>query len=625
MYRARDLANGRTVALKVIKESVHTERFMREARLLAGLRHPAIVRYLDHGTVPGGGLYLAMEWLEGETLSRRLRRGSLSAAEAVGLVTRIADALALAHQKGIVHRDIKPGNVLLVEAEVERAKLLDFGVARVFDPDGFVTLTGAVLGTPGYMAPEQARGEPDVDSRADVFALGCLLYHGLTGRAAFAAKAPLAVLAKLILEEPARVSQLRPELPPALDDLVARMLSKEREHRPSDGAQVVRELRGIDVREEALPTRASATRPAHVITDAEQRVVCAILARGVFPAEDEDEPSQVATLAIGASTRLARRDVAETRQDRALSALRDAATRAGARLDPLRDGSVIISLAGAGSATDLATSAARTALAIQHLFPRAPIAVATGRAVVSGDVPLGEVIDRVAAQLDESAPGQILIGPATAGLLDARFEVTLDQEGRRELSSERAGAETARLLLGKPTPTVGRDRELAFLLGLLDDCIAEPMACAALVTGPAGVGKSRLRYELMRQLPEHAPNTRIWLARAEPTSQGSPFALLGQLLRRIIHVRDGEPTPLARQRLRDRVSRVLPPADVRPGLRLPRGDRATAARRGERGARRSARRPDPDERPDAARVAGLRRWRVRRGTGASGARGPPLG
>ncbi len=558
VYRARALDSGRAVALKLIEKSADPERFLREARVLAGLRHPAIVRYLDHGPVPGGGLYLAMEWLEGETLSRRLRRGALAPNQAVGLVMRLADALSLAHQKGIVHRDIKPGNVLLVEAEVERAKLLDFGVARVFDPDGFVTLTGAVLGTPGYMAPEQARGEPDVDSRADVFALGCLLYQGLTGRAAFAAKAPLAVLAKLILQDPPRIRELRRDLPRALDNLVARMLAKDPDQRPRDGAAVVRELRGFDLRDGAVPERAS-TRPPEVVTDAEQRVACAIVARGVLPAEDEDEP---ATVPEEAAPRLARRKGAGERLERALSSLREAATEAGGRLDPLRDGSVIVTLAGVGSATDLAAGAARTALAIQRLFPRAPIAVGTGRAVVSSALPLGEVIDRAVELLGAALPAQILVDAATAGLLDVRFEVAPTPDGHLELGGQRTGADSTRFLLGKPTPTVGRERELDFLLGVLDDCIGEPMACATLVTGPPGVGKSRLRYEFLRRVRKHAPETRVWLARAEPASQGSPFSLIGQLLRGIAHVRDGEPTRAARERLREHIARRLEAPNV---------------------------------------------------------------
>ena len=566
VYRARALDSGRAVALKLIQKSADPERFLREARVLAGLRHPAIVRYLDHGPVPGAGLYLAMEWLEGETLSRRLRRGALAPNEAVGLVMRLADALSLAHQKGIVHRDIKPGNVLLVEAEVGRAKLLDFGVARVFDPDGFVTLTGAVLGTPGYMAPEQARGEPDVDSRADVFALGCLLYQGLTGRAAFAAKAPLAVLAKLILEDPPRIRELRRDLPRALDQLVARMLAKDPEKRPLDAAAVVRELRGFDLRDGAVPERASA-RPPEVVTDAEQRVACAVLARGVLPAEDEDEPAAMPGDG-GAGPRLARRKGNGERLERALSSLREAATEAGGRLDPLRDGSVIVTLAGVGSATDLAAGAARTALAIQRLFPRSPIAVGTGRAVVSSALPLGEVINRAVELLGAALPAQILVDAATAGLLDVRFKVGPTPEGHLELGGERTGADSTRFLLGKPTPTVGRERELDFLLGVLDDCIGEPMACATLVTGPPGVGKSRLRYEFLRRLRKHAPETRVWRARAEPASQGSPFSLIGQFLRGIAHVRDGEPTRAARERLREHIARRLPAPDVERALQF---------------------------------------------------------
>src|SRR5208282_4765658 len=129
------------------------------------------------------------------------------------LATRAAEALAVAHAKGIVHRDIKPPNVFLVGGEIDRAKILDFGVARLMGSPRQSTQIGAVLGTPGYMSPEQARGAPDVDARADIFSLGCLLFEALTGRAAFQGAHAMALLAKILLEEAPHIRELRPDLP----------------------------------------------------------------------------------------------------------------------------------------------------------------------------------------------------------------------------------------------------------------------------------------------------------------------------------------------------------------------------------------------------------------------------
>ncbi len=194
VYRARDERSGTLVALKVLNHAAPSivDRFVREAEVLATLDHPAIVRYVAHGVTQGGAFYIAMEWLEGEDLAQRLRRGGLTCTEAVVLATRLAGALAHSHGRGIVHRDIKPSNIFLARGSADSAKLLDFGIARV--PDAHATKTGMLLGTPGYMAPEQVRGERGIDARADVFAFGCVLFECLSGRRAFEGEQMMAVL-----------------------------------------------------------------------------------------------------------------------------------------------------------------------------------------------------------------------------------------------------------------------------------------------------------------------------------------------------------------------------------------------------------------------------------------------
>src|SRR5262249_14650889 len=153
-----------------------TARFAREASVLAELSHPGIVRYVAHGVTPAEELYLVMEWLEGEDLLSRLLRIGLTLKESVLLRTRVAPALAAAHAKNIVHRDLKPTNLFLVDGQIEKVKLLDFGIAQL-DSVTRMTRTGVLLGTPGYMAPEQARSSQGIDPRADVFSLGCVLFE----------------------------------------------------------------------------------------------------------------------------------------------------------------------------------------------------------------------------------------------------------------------------------------------------------------------------------------------------------------------------------------------------------------------------------------------------------------
>jgi serine/threonine protein kinase len=253
------------------------ERFAREARVLADLRHPGIVEYIGHGRTEHGDLYLAMEWLQGEDLGVRLARSELTAADSLRLVTQVAAALAVAHSRRVVHRDLKPSNLFLVDGDSERVKVLDFGVARLLR-GADLTGTGEIVGTPEYMAPEQARGDKTIDARADVFALGSVLFRCLTGRSPFVGKSAASVLARLVLENAPRLRQLRPELPPELDDLVARMLAKDPAQRPVDARAVLTEL--VLLAEPVAEGGRPPTAPPSELTEGERRIVCIVLAGG---------------------------------------------------------------------------------------------------------------------------------------------------------------------------------------------------------------------------------------------------------------------------------------------------------------------------------------------------------
>ncbi|HXX66922.1 MAG TPA: serine/threonine-protein kinase [Polyangiaceae bacterium] len=249
IYRALDQQTGERLAIKVLaRREGNADRFSREAHLLAELADPAVVRYVSHGQTPLGEPFLAMEWLDGEDLANRLVRGPLSVTESVTVARRVARGLAIAHTRGIVHRDVKPSNVFLVDGDPSRAKLLDFGIARLHrhglsSSVRALTRTGAVVGSVGYMAPEQAMADPSIDARADVFGLGCLLFECLTGQPAFYAEH---LLSKILFKAPPRASDLQPRVPAQLDDLVARTLSKDRSGRPADGAAMLRELNALD-------------------------------------------------------------------------------------------------------------------------------------------------------------------------------------------------------------------------------------------------------------------------------------------------------------------------------------------------------------------------------------------
>jgi len=247
LYRARDRDNGAVVAVKTLraKKKHALERFSEEARVLAELRHPSIVRYIAHGSGSEDALFLAMEWLEGADLSARLGRERIALSDALTMARRAAEGLGVAHQVGIVHRDVKPSNLFLVDGRPDRLKVVDFGVARASDRSQQLTAKDSVIGTIGYMAPEQVMGAAGLDARVDVFALGCVLYELLTGHHPFEAESAAETLRQVVQTNPPPPSVLRPGLSPELDRLVLGMLAKDRARRPADGAVVERELGAI--------------------------------------------------------------------------------------------------------------------------------------------------------------------------------------------------------------------------------------------------------------------------------------------------------------------------------------------------------------------------------------------
>src|SRR5262249_12520046 len=211
VFRAIDRQTGALVAVKTLRGIEGAERFRREVQVLSGLRHPGIVSYLGHGQVQDE-LYLVMEWLEGEDLGARVAAVEVTLDDAVGLGLQLASALAAAHAQGVVHRDLKPSNVFLCDWRIDRVKLLDYGIARLVGASS-LTATGSVVGTPAYMPPEQARGDRALDARADVYALGALLFHCLTGRPPFEAETLQGLLPSVLQPPPPRPPHRLP-LPP---------------------------------------------------------------------------------------------------------------------------------------------------------------------------------------------------------------------------------------------------------------------------------------------------------------------------------------------------------------------------------------------------------------------------
>ncbi|MEO8335770.1 MAG: serine/threonine-protein kinase [bacterium] len=254
VFLADDLALKRAVVIKVLHPElaagVNAERFNREVLLSARLQHPHIVPVLTAGELNGLPYYV-MPFVKGETLRVRIAQGLMPIGDIVGIIGDVAKALGFAHEEGVVHRDIKPDNILLSGGA---ATVADFGIAKALSSSrhetgsgGGLTTLGMSLGTPEYMAPEQVAGDPDVDHRADIYSLGCVAYEMLTGKSPFSGKSPQQMLAAQVMEKPAPIEQRRPGVPPALAAVVMKCLEKEPSMRPQTASEILNPLDSTDV------------------------------------------------------------------------------------------------------------------------------------------------------------------------------------------------------------------------------------------------------------------------------------------------------------------------------------------------------------------------------------------
>jgi serine/threonine-protein kinase len=244
---------GRQVAVKVLQNGAGLNpelfaRFRREAEIASQLGHPNIIEVLDFDTLPDGTPFLLMEYLRGESLEARLARGPLPVAEALAIVRQIGSALQAAHRAGVVHRDLKPANVFLLPSDTgERVKLLDFGISKILDSQTLQTQEAVLIGTPQYMAPEQALGKnSEIDARTDLFALGCIVYEMLSGAPPFAGEGSsiVQVIFRIVHTHPEPLASRCPEAPAHVIAAVERALSKDPKDRYQDVASFITELTG---------------------------------------------------------------------------------------------------------------------------------------------------------------------------------------------------------------------------------------------------------------------------------------------------------------------------------------------------------------------------------------------
>lgn len=546
IFRAKDLATGSLVALKVMLElePTYERRFVRESNLLADLRHPGIVKYIADGVTNTGMPYLVMEWLEGEDLSIRLKRGPLEMHQALVLLEHVAEALALAHAQDVIHRDLKPSNLFLVGGDIDKVKVIDFGIASV---SGATPLThsGAMVGTPAYMAPEQIQnttGE-EIDARVDVFALGSILMECLTGARVFTGEHPFAVMAKILMEEPPRLREVRPGIPRELDAFVPLMMSKDRNGRPRDASAVATALRNIRLHH--LPVEMTLTVPPPASLTSEERKIVSLILIG------RERPS-------GDAPTLARSAWENEKNDSA-----SVAQKFGCTLRFLPDGSALVTIGDKREHSNPTTQLAYCALALKALTPDRPIALTTGRGEIARKLPVGAAIDRAAKLVLECTSEEFLahvqMDETSAHLLDGRFDVRRVGTVYSLHGVRPAGLRT---LMGKPTAFVGRDSELETLEEHFQQCQNDSVATAIVVTAEAGMGKSRLLFEFLHSIRRTSEDVDVWTGRGDLLAAGSALALLANTLRGVFDLQEGAHIEEQQRRICNRVEQHVPRADA---------------------------------------------------------------
>jgi hypothetical protein len=522
VYRATDTVTGQPVALKIIAlsgvDAGEEARFRREGRVLAGLTHPHIVRLVAFGQLDDGQPYVAMEWLEGEDIAHRQHRAPLSIGQCLEVAAQIADALAASHAAGIVHRDVKPSNVILTGGANGGplvAKLVDFGVAAAEDVK--LTRTGAIIGTPAYMAPEQARGDVEVDARADLYALGATLFEMLTGRPPHVGPTPVAILARLVTTPPPRLLDVLPVAPPALDRLMGELLATYPGDRPASAAEVAERLRAIA--RDLESTGSMATRPLSAAPEE-----AAPMSSGPV--------SQL--VASGGGSRVITSILATYVPKGPARARLLAHLRArGAEATELGGDAIVAHL---GARRALGDEAARALdLGMRLAKTNAAVGVATGRTRLEGARPIGEVVDRAAALARDAQRGQVLSDTTTTELARGRFEFQLRDDGAAVVGTALPGK---REQVGG-APFVGREAELAQIVAAYERAVEDRTPVIVTVTGAPGLGKTRLRREALSRVASHSSGARVLLVRCEPFAKSHALGVVADVVRAMAGVPKG--------------------------------------------------------------------------------------
>jgi serine/threonine protein kinase/tetratricopeptide (TPR) repeat protein len=578
LYEAEQVRLGRRVAVKVLKENYAEDqenigRFCREAQIAGAIEHDGIVRVFDVNCEGGGSWYIAMELLQGTDVRSLIRRrGALPVDRAVDIARQVCLALSAAHARQVIHRDIKPSNVFLVDRGdgLDHAKLLDFGISKLLADTSGATKVGLIIGTPQFMSPEQACGDPSIDHRTDIFSVGALLYKMLTGHSPFEAPSPAAVLARLMTQPPHPIDQWQVEVPAWLAGVALRCLNRDPDARFWSALELADALAR---RGETLAPPPPVERPAPVVEpwSDELRVVTVLFA---------SLPGRAAAAADASGS-----EGTDTRKDPLSVRAREILRRHGAVFQRYF-GDGLMAVFGVPSATgDEALRAVRAALELRALsgeleLPGPPLHVrvglSTGRVVAgrmrgvssAGYGVVGQAVD-LARQIEGlGGPDSVLLCPETYLHVRGRFRVRpaghlFGREGAQAAVYQALEEFPHGLLvpprevLGVRAPLVGRAGELQHLLGQLQQTFDERVPRMVTVLGPAGIGKSRLAYELRCHVEESDRDAVTFAGQAQEMAAAAPLQLWTELLRAKIGIHTDEPSENSVEKVRLFIDRTI--------------------------------------------------------------------
>ncbi len=585
VYRARDLKLGRPVALKFLSPHLVTsekakERFLSEARAASKLDHPAIATIHSIEETEKGELYIVMAYYEGETIAARLARcGPIPVAATLHLALQAADGLARAHEHGVVHRDVKPAN-LMVTAE-ERIKVLDFGLAKLADVR--LTDAGTTLGTPAYMSPEQARGS-QIDHRTDIWSFGVVMYEMLTARLPFAGAEREKVIEAVLhgtAEPPSRFASV----PPELDAVVLRALERSPGARHPTMAALASELRAVRRQRLEITSAETLVKPPFSTAGAPRTKVSTQQADSSTPSGERRYVTVLACDLVEILRLSDGLDPEELREVLARCHELGAAVVRGldGQLAKAEEGRLVAYFGYPVAHEDDAQRAVRAALAIAEalarpgaprpagaaLVPRAAIhsgLMVAGDARTSASGLVGNAPAIATRLLDGARPGTVVVSVDTRPLVERMFE--LEPSGEQSLPGlakpialsrvvRESAAATTGIASAALTPFVGREEDLSLLLSRFE-LAREGQGQALLVTGEPGIGKSRLLVELNRRLGDEP---RLLLeCRSSPYHTSDALRPIIDMLSRLAGLEEGH-TP---DQKRERLARALEPAGATP-------------------------------------------------------------